>query len=143
MGALGTNEAAEADEIKTLAYAHTAREDRQQASALADLYTDDGIWDCRPVGLPRLQGRAELVAGFEARFADFPITFQLVANHLVWMDGPDAAGGSCCVVGWAVTNDGDRVEVLRVCDDRYVRTAAGWRLQSRVVSPAMWGAAGK
>jgi ketosteroid isomerase-like protein len=137
MAALGSDEA---DEIKSLACVHAAREDRQQASALADLYTEDGIWDASPVGLPCLQGRDALIAGFEARFADIPITFQLVANQLVWIDGPDAAGGSCCVVGWAVSIDGDRVEVLRVCDDRYLRTDDGWRLHSRVVSPAMWGA---
>lgn len=131
---------AEPDEIKSLACAHAACEDRQHARAIADLYVDDGIWDASPVGLPRLEGRDALIAGFEERFADFPITFQLVANQLVWLEGPDEAAGSCCVVGWAVTTGGDRVEVLRVCDDRYLRVDGGWRIRSRMVSPAMWGA---
>lgn len=116
------------------AYAHFI--DLGDAAAVADLFTDDGVWHG---GNVHMEGGAEIKAGFGRRAATDRRSAHVCTNLAVTSDGPDAADGVCYFTLYR--HDGGDPgtpaplagpAMVGVYRDRFVRTDAGWRFASRV-----------
>lgn len=91
----------------------------------ADLFTDDAVWDGRPLAIA--EGREEIRKLF-ASFADlFKIAYHAVTNPIIEVNGDTATGH------WHVMNGGlahgNAMFSLNGYEDEYVRTSAGWRFR--------------
>jgi ketosteroid isomerase-like protein len=119
--------------VRTLDAAYCRLLDDGDWPALAQLFTDDGVFD----GLSRVQGRADLVSFF-AGLAGSGLTafWHHVSNLEVSVDGDRASVRSLlwqpCVV------DGvPHVAAGRYADE-LVRTSAGWRYRRKQVRFTYW-----
>lgn len=121
---------ADREAVRDLArrYAHGVW--RRDVTAVVDVFTDDGYLD---VGtMPPAEGRDALVATFEQILGGPDVFRPFVHQHLVEVDG-DVATGTCYLEVWG-TVDGRRMLGGGYYDDRYRRTADGWRIASRQVT---------
>ena len=94
------------------------------------LFTEDGsMWTSDP-NLPEgTQGRENLLRGYAAALGDMaPRPF--VHNHVVEVQGPDRATGTCYVEIRA-TREGKRWTGAGWYDDEYVKVGGEWKFRSR------------
>lgn len=116
------------DEIRDLAirYAHGVW--RKDVGAVAALFAEDGEMDAGTGEVMR--GRAAIRATYERTFAsdDF---FPTVHNHVIEINGDEARGA--CDLELRAVMGGKRMSGFGSYDDRYVRTADGWKFSSRVL----------
>jgi ketosteroid isomerase-like protein len=121
---------ADLEAIRDLArrYAHYVWQN--ELEALADLFAEDGSMD--PGTRPPIVGRAALLAGFREMLTAGSTFLPFIQQHVVDLDG-DGARGTCYIDLRAEVN-GDSMIGAGWYDDRYVRTAAGWRFQSRKIT---------
>ena len=118
--------------------------DRREFSALAALYTVDGVV-VRPNG-QRLEGRAAIEEAYAAGPPD-RVTRHLCTNVRVDVDGPDAARATTAVliVSGRRADDPDvsfgvvpsERHLVGEFADRLVRTDEGWRIAERRATVAM------
>jgi hypothetical protein len=118
--------------------------DRREFSALAALYTADGVV-VRPNG-QRLEGSAAIETAYAAGPPD-RVTRHLCSNVRVDVDGPDAARATTAVliVSGLRTDDPDVTfgivpserHMVGEFADRLVRTDEGWRIAERRATIAM------
>ena len=118
--------------------------DRREFSALAALYTTDGLV-VRPNG-QRLEGRVAIEAAYAAGPPD-RVTRHLCSNVRVEVDGPDAARATTAVliVSGQRSDDPDAPfgvlpserHMVGEFADRLVRTEDGWRIAERHATLAM------
>lgn len=111
-------------------YPH-AVDDRDWA-AFDLVFTDDVVCDMEAVGLGTTEGRAALVALFDA--IDHPVAHHLV-DPVIDLVGTDRATARS---KWFVLL-ADRTGFAGIYDDRFERTGAGWRIQRRRVMPRQEG----
>ena len=116
-------------------YAHHA--DRREPELVAALFEPDGV--LRMVrrgddGAPAESCGHRHIASVIRRLRQFPVTYHLVGNHMVAIDGDDATGEAYCVAHHlAAREEGghvDHVMHIRYLD-RYHRTDDGWRFAER------------
>lgn len=121
---------ADCEAIRDLArrYAHYVWQN--ELEALADLFAEDGSMD--PGTRPPIVGRAALLAGFREMLTAGSTFLPFIQQHVVDLDG-DAATGACYIDLRAEVN-GESMVGAGWYDDRYVRTANGWRFQSRKIT---------
>jgi ketosteroid isomerase-like protein len=137
-------ELADAEEIRDLArrYAHYVWQN--DVEGLIELFTDDGEMD--PGVRPPIKGRAALLEGFnqmllaDAQFRPF------IQQHVVELAGDRAAG--FCYIDLRASVAGTSMIGGGWYEDRYVRTAKGWKFSARKVAlqffvPLSEGWAGK
>jgi SnoaL-like domain len=93
---------------------------------VADLFTDDGVWDGTPHA-PRAQGR-EQIRQMMIDFRAIPFVMHLVTNPLIEVSG-DRASGQWSII---VPTNASSEPTLSVgtYDEEYVRTVEGWKFQS-------------
>jgi ketosteroid isomerase-like protein len=117
----------DADAIRDLArrYAHLVWQN--EVDRLADLFAEDGEMD--PGTRPPLRGRAALDAGFREMLTAGSVFLPFVQQHVVELAGDTASG--TCYIDLRAEVDGTSMIGAGWYTDRYVRTAAGWRIQSR------------
>jgi hypothetical protein len=109
-------------------YAHYY--DFGKAEALADLFTEDGVF-YRP-GLEPLVGREALVELVSERFQSAPgCSHQMTNLYLDEVEDGVVKGHAYALVLRVAEGDGLRCRNLGWYDDGLVRTDAGWRFQSR------------
>ena len=74
------------------------------------------------------------IASAVGRLRQFPVTYHLVGNHTVAIDGDEATGEAYCVAHHLMPHDEgghvDHVMYIRYLD-RYRRTDVGWRFAER------------
>jgi uncharacterized protein (TIGR02246 family) len=117
---------ADTEAIRDLArrYAHCVW--RKDASAAAQLFSEDGEMDTgdRPV----IQGRRALIEQYEETFRD--ATFQpFVHNHVIDLQGDRATG--TCYLDLRATLRSESMIGSGYYDDRYVRVDGAWKFKSR------------
>lgn len=100
--------------------------DAARWEALADLYAEDGAM-VRPTAPDSpVVGRAAILAAFRARP---PRTARHVCSNVVIdVDGPDRASGHSAMLLFTAP---DAPPLVGSFDDRFVRTADGWRFAER------------
>jgi hypothetical protein len=99
----------------------------------ADLFTEDGVWDGRPVAV-RAEGREEIRKLFAA-FASLPMAYHAVTQPMIEIHG-DRATGHWHLIAAGLSPSGDSSLALGGYEDEYVRTPEGWRIKSMRV---IWG----
>lgn len=109
-------------------YAHYVWQN--ELEALADLFAEDGSMD--PGTRPPIVGRAALLAGFREMLTAGSTFLPFIQQHVVDLDG-DTARGTCYIDLRAEVN-GESMIGAGWYDDRYVRTADGWRFQTRKIT---------
>jgi hypothetical protein len=136
--------------IKTLKYRYCRDNDggwpeqpKSHQGPSADLFTEDGVWDGRPLG-PIAVGR-EAVRQLFKDFAGLPMAYHAVMNPMIEVEG-DFATGHWHLIAGGVGLDGGSTLTIGGYEDEYVRTAQGWRIKSmRVIAgritvlPEGWG----
>lgn len=99
------------------------------------VYTEDAYWDATAMGLKRCEGRDEMRALFESYFDVIIEGFHIVTNHLIDFDGPDTAHGTNYLLSEGTTKSGAAVRGNALNEDAYRRTADGWQICGRRISP--------
>jgi ketosteroid isomerase-like protein len=121
---------ADLEAIRDLArrYAHYVWQN--DLEALADLFAEDGSMD--PGTRPPIVGRAALLSGFREMLTAGSTFLPFIQQHVVDLDGDDATG--TCYIDLRAQVNGESMIGAGWYDDRYVRTAAGWRFQTRKIT---------
>ncbi|MDL5157407.1 nuclear transport factor 2 family protein [Actinomycetospora termitidis] len=122
-------------EIVQATYLYARGLDRQDPKEAISAYTDDAVWDASAVGLQRFEGRAEVLAFFERDAASMAEQFHIMTNHVVEFDDADHAHGTNYVFSEGRTTSGASIKAIALNVDTYRRTADGWKIASRVISP--------
>ena len=109
-----------------------------EAARIADLFTDDGVWEADGV---RMDGRDAIRAGFGARQRVTRRPSRDVCTNLaVTLTGPDEATGLSYLVNYRHDSKTGTAELpapvghpkfVGEYHDRFVRTADGWRIAHR------------
>jgi ketosteroid isomerase-like protein len=101
---------------------------------VADMFVEDGVWDGTP-SAGRAEGREQIRELFR-NFAAMPFVVHYVTNPLIEIEG-DRAKGHWHALVTATLPDGNAMWILGIYDERYERTAAGWRIKTmRFISAA-------
>ena len=122
------------EEIKQLKARYAAAcDDDYSPDVLADLFTEDAVWD------GGFMGRAETRAGIRAYFARASsrvgFAVHAVSNPLIEIDGDRATG--CWYLFQPMTMKGSDASFWFCAQyhDQYVRTAEGWKFQTVEITP--------
>jgi ketosteroid isomerase-like protein len=105
--------------------------DTKDYEQVAELFTDDGIWDETVIGMPRCEGR-EAIHQFFCGMADSSLEYliHLNGNHrLTRYDGLSAVGTTHLHVKGHF--NGNAIEILGYYADQYEKHADAWLLKSR------------
>jgi ketosteroid isomerase-like protein len=114
------------DEIRQLASRYALALDQRDLDALVGLFVDDVRVDADT------RGREALRAGLEGEhLRRLGITVLHVGNHVVELDGPDAAHGSVYCRAELQTDDETWVSQAVHYGDRYERRDGRWYFRSR------------
>jgi uncharacterized protein (TIGR02246 family) len=118
---------------------YARRLDFGQADRVAELFTDDAVWEMP--GRIRFEGRDELAAGIPSRLSGTARTTRHVCTNIaIDVLGRDEAVGFCYLVNYRYDwPDGAAVapapsaepKYIGEYTDRFVRTADGWRIAHR------------
>ena len=109
-----------------------------KAARIADLFADDGVWAGPGV---KMDGREQILAGFTRREEQKERMSRHVCNNFL-CEVQDADHASGVVYLTLYRHDGDPERKVSPLDgpelvgeyrDRFVRTAAGWRIQDRQI----------
>lgn len=114
------------EEIRDLArrYAHYVWQ--RDASAVAGLFTEDGLM--QTPDLPDLTGRGEIVESYEKIFAAMEL-YPYVHNHVVDLDGDSATG--TCYLDLRSRDDTHHIMAAGYYEDRYRRVDGRWLIAGR------------
>jgi ketosteroid isomerase-like protein len=117
------------DAIRDLArrYAHYVWQN--DLDALVALFAADGEMD--PGTRPPIRGHAALAEGFQQMLRGGSVFRPFVQQHVVALDGDRATG--TCYVDLRADVEGKSMIGAGWYDDRYVRTAGGWRFSYRKI----------
>ena len=109
-----------------------------EAARIADLFTEDGVWEAEGV---RMEGRDAIRAGFGARQGVTRRTSRHVCTNLaITLAGPDDATGVSYLVNYRHDSASGVAELPAPAGlpkfvgeyfDRFVRTPDGWRIAHR------------
>lgn len=117
--------------IRDLAYRYARIVDRRVYSEIPQVFMPD----CELSGVGfAMKGHAELDAGLR-KIEMYSATQHCVQNQLTRVEGDRASGEFYCVANHIHVRDGVQYKLdmgIRY-EDRYVRTAAGWRIASRAL----------
>jgi ketosteroid isomerase-like protein len=104
-------------------YAHCVW--KEDADGAIDLFADDGQME---IGERSITGREALLGAYRAMLVGLDLQ-PFVHNHVIELAGDRAAG--TCYLDLRATMDGKSMLGSGRYDDRYVRTAKGWKFASR------------
>jgi ketosteroid isomerase-like protein len=124
-------------EITELSHRYATALDRFDLDGLLAPFSEDIVFDCRPVGLEEFKGKAALKEFFVHNIEAMADQIHLFGNQIVEFDGADEAHGSNYLVQDGHAKNGARIQTWALSNDRYVRTADGWRIAQRIVSPLL------
>ncbi len=103
---------------------------RQDADAVAELYTKDGAFDAG-VGTGEVQGR-DAIRQYLADTLPGGRPLPFIHNHVFDIEGDRARGR--CSVEIRMTVDGERRTGVGFYEDEYLRDAGRWRFRARRVT---------
>ena len=128
-------ELADLEAIRDLArrYAHFVWQN--DVDHIIDLFTDDGEMD--PGVRPPIKGRPALLEGFRQMLLSGASFRPFIQQHVVDLAGDEATG--TCYIDLRGVAGGQSIIGGGWYEDRYVRTAEGWRFRSRKVVLKFFG----
>ncbi len=105
---------------------------QRDVDGIVDLFTEEGSINLAGPDRPPTKGRANLLDVYKRALDDLrPRPF--IHNHVVELQGPDRARGTCYVEIRAV-RDGESVIGAGHYEDEYVKVGDEWKFRSRDVS---------
>lgn len=127
-------------ELRDLAYRYARAADRRDYEAFRSIFTEDG----RVAGFPdpstdhaplyEMIGHDQICGGMQG-LERYSTTFHTVHNQLVEIDGDAAHGETYCIAHHLYDQDGVQMNYTMFIryQDRYQRTADGWRIRERLL----------
>jgi len=109
--------------------------DRFDPDLALSAFSEDAVWDATPVGMDRFSGHTAIRDFFERDAAAVENQYHAITNHIVNFTGDDTASGTNYVLAAGSTKQGASFRAAALNEDTYVRTADGWRILERVISP--------
>lgn len=104
---------------------------QNDVEAMVNLFTEDGSIGIDDGTIPTTKGRKNLVKMYEKALGDLaPRPF--IHNHVVNLDGPDQASGTCYVEIRGIT-DGKSIIGAGYYNDEYRKIDGDWKFLSRDV----------
>jgi ketosteroid isomerase-like protein len=125
---------ADLDAIRTLTARYGLAVDSFDLEGVMDVYADDATLDLTSLGMPKLEGRAALREFYDGSIQGMEHQIHIVTNHVIELDGGDAAHGTHYVLANAHLKDGTKILVHGLHTDTYTRTDSGWRVATRVLT---------
>lgn len=117
-------------QIQRLAADYCWHADHRDVEGIVSLFTEDAVFDARPVGLSQIQGRAALREFFGMLLPLHEYSQHLSGNHRIDLD-KQAARGTCYYLMQGAVRGGAPISAAGYYEDTYVRTSDGWRIASR------------
>lgn len=120
--------------IQELVYDYSDAIDSKQFDRLDDVFLPDALIDYTAFGGPR-GAYPEIKKFLEKSLPNFPAYYHLNANVRIQLHGDTATGRVMCFNPMVVTLADGSSQVMFLglfYNDKYVRTANGWRFQERV-----------
>lgn len=106
------------------------------ASQVTGLVSDDFTWDGLQFGsFAGVEGSAAL---WRQCRANLPFAYHVITNPLIEVEG-DEGQGEWHVLWFATDKEGTELWAMAIYQDRFVRTAGGWKIRSVTVSNAFTG----
>lgn len=124
----------EIDEIRDLTHRYCSRVDGFDLEGVLGVYSDDAVLDLESLGMGRFEGQEALRGFYQGSIDGMESQAHVAANHLIELDGPDAAHGTHYVIAIANLKDGTKIHVHGLHTDTYRRTPSGWKIASRALS---------
>lgn len=130
-----TKELADRLEITELTAKFAHLVDTKQIDKVMDLFAEDAVFDESNVdaALGRPQGREAIRAHLDGEIRALVGCFHLTGNHIIEEINEAGARGTCSVYCDALFNNDESIHVVGWYEDRYLRTADGWKFASRIV----------
>ncbi len=127
------------EEIRTLPvrYCHTVWQ--KNPDEYANLFTEDGTFGTNDPSLPRAQGRAALRSMIAGQ-VDVSKPRPFIHNHVVELQGPDKAKGTC-YVEVRLLRDGKKWLMTGWYNDEYAKVNGEWKFKSRQITTDTFGPA--
>lgn len=116
--------------IRRLADDYCWYADTHDVDGIVGLFTDDGVMDATAVGMQVFRGTEALQAFYAKIIPLHEWSQHLAGTHRIDLGGDTATGTSYYLMHGAV-KDGGPISAAGYFEDRYTRTANGWRFASR------------
>lgn len=123
-------------EIQRVTHVYARGLDRFDPQEALSAFAEDAVWDATPVGMERFEGHEQIRGFFERDAAAIADQFHVITNHVIDLaeDG-ETASGTNYVFSEGHTKSGAGFKAIALNEDTYRRTADGWRIASRRISP--------
>jgi 3-phenylpropionate/cinnamic acid dioxygenase small subunit len=120
-------------EISDLLIDYCSYVDRYECDRIAELFTEDCVFDYGPAFGGEQRGNKRLAKGASVTLAGFKRTSHHISNLRIWFDGADAARAETYLYAWHELHEPSEphFELWARYRDRIVRTAHGWRIAER------------
>jgi ketosteroid isomerase-like protein len=125
---------AELEEIRTLTARYGLAVDTFDLEAVLAVYADEATLDLSALGMPLVDGKAALREFYEGSIQGMEHQIHIVTNHVIDLDGDDAAHGTHYVLANAQLKDGTTFLVHGLHTDTYRKGEAGWQVATRTLS---------
>lgn len=113
-------------------YGHAV--DRTDPQLLAEVFSEDAVFDATPCGLERYVGREAIVKWFELGKPPHPL-FHVTTNFYVY-EAPD---GVRALSKWTIANSDSGTVMNGDYEDKMVNTEDGWRIRQRIATARFLG----
>ena len=125
------------EEIKKLKHSYCALcDDHYDADALAELFTEDAIWDGMERG--RNDGREAIRQSFRDAPTRLPFAIHMVMNSIIEVDGDRATGVWYLFQPCTYAEGNQAVWGSARYDEEYVRVNGKWMFQHLTLSSHFW-----
>ena len=125
------------EEIKKLKHRYCALcDDHYDADALAELFTEDAVWDGMERG--RNDGREAIREFFHDAPARLPFAIHMVMNPIIEVDGDRATGVWYLFQPCTYAEGNQAVWGSARYDEEYVRVNDKWMFQNLTLSSNFW-----
>lgn len=123
--------------IVELLYGYAWHFDRNEAEAVAGLFTEDCRIDYGPE-MADIVGRDTIVASIQPGLSNlFSSSTHHISNAMIRADGPDTASGVAYVYAWHTYHpSGEAGEMWGQYHCRFLRTSEGWKIAELVLKVA-------
>jgi ketosteroid isomerase-like protein len=122
-------------DIHELTYKYAYFIDHYQIDPLLELWTDDAVFDERPLGLRCAEGIDQIRDLFVDAFAVSTAHVHMITNHIIEAVSDSEAEGTCAALVEIDLKSGGFVHATSGYDDRYVKRQGRWLFKSRIVNP--------
>ncbi len=124
------------DAIVRLTYEYALANDTFAIDRLVSLFADGATLDMTAFHMRRYEGLDALRSYLQKEASVLSHLMHITSNHLIDVNG-DQATGTVYFVAIAVTRQGNENQARGYYDDRYVRTAGGWKFAARRMCPLL------